>query len=773
MAGGDTDRFGGLLRQLRITAGFSQEALAERAGLSVDGVASLEAGRRNRPRAFTVGLLADALGLDPATRALFAARAAGQRAPAPAPPQAQRAPQAQPLPSLPAPLIGREDDLAVLTGLLREPGIRIVTLTGPGGVGKTSLAIGAAALAGAWFPDGVVFVPLASLRDPELVLPTVAMAFGLRDTTEAELRPRLLAHLAARHVLLVLDNTEHLLTAGLVVAELAGACPRVTILATSRAALRLRAERQLRVPALASGPAVRLFAERASAVDAGFEMDRATEDVVGQVCQRLDGMPLAIELAAARVRLLPPAALLSRLGGPLQLLTDGPRDLPERQRTIRATIDWSYSLLGDGERRLFAELAVFAGGCTLDAVEAVCRPGDRASLLGDLTMLVEQSLLAESGSGPRPRLQMQATVAEYAGERLDASADAEAIRGRHADWAVALAAEGAEGLENEAQVDWLDRLDAEQDNMRAALRWALDRQRGDIAVPLLGSLQWYWLRRGRHREARNWSDEVLALIARHPPAPALRATALRAAGWLACQRGDIAAARPLLEEAVQLSRATGDARTLGLALTGLGLAGSWGADPDRAGVTALLTEVLDLWRGLSWPVGQHMALVNLGLVALTGGDLDEAETYQRAGLAVAEQIRAPYRLGSSYSLVGQVELWRGRLDAAVPLFARALREFHSIRDPFMTGNCLFAFALVASGRGAYPRAARLIGAAAARYDASGTRLLAALEPAYQNLVATTRAALGGELFEAERRRGFALPADDAIRLALDGEPGHA
>ncbi len=269
----------------------------------------------------------------------------------------------------------------------------------------------------------MVFVALASLRDPELVLPTVAAAFGLRHTTEAELRPRLVARLATRRLLLVLDNLEHLLPASVVAAELVGACPGVAALATSRSALRLRIERQFRVPALATPAAVRLFAERASAVDVTFEMDPATEDVVSKVCSRLDGMPLAIELAAARIRLLPPAALLRRLDHQLQLLGGGPRDLPERQRTIRATIDWSYTLLGDDERRLLAELAVFEGGCTLDAIEAVCHPSPRRPLLGVLASLVEQSLFAESGSGEEPRLHMQATVAAPRSDNLHAASD--------------------------------------------------------------------------------------------------------------------------------------------------------------------------------------------------------------------------------------------------------------------------------------------------------------------------------------------------------------
>ena len=750
MAVDEPDGFGGLLRRARVAAGLSQEALAERAGLSVDGVAALETGRRSHPRAFTVGLLADALGLDRAARAVFAERATSPRHPAPAGP-----------PLLPAPLIGRDDDVTAVARLLQEPAQRLLTLTGAGGVGKTSLAIAAAGAVADRFADGVVFVSLASLHDPGMVLPTIAAAFGLRDTTATELRPRLTARLAESHHLLVLDNFEHLLPAAADVAELAVACPHAAVLVTSRAPLRLRPERQFRVQALTTAAAVRLFAERAAAAGAAFEVSGANEEVIATVCQRLGCLPLAIELAAARIRLLPPAALLQRLDQQLQVLTGGPRDLPERQRTIRATIDWSYSLLSTAEQRLFAQLAVFEGGCTLDAIESVCYPLH----LDDLASLVEQNLVAEA-ENEQPRLYMLQTVAEYARERFQALDDAETARRRHADWAVKLARESALGLEEEGQVKWLRRLDAEQDNLRAALRWALDREESGIAAALLGALQWYWLRRGHHREARGWSNAALALTRRRPPGPVDQADALRAAGWLAFQRGDRAVARPLLEEAVTLSRAAGDTRALGLALTGLGVAGSWGADPDRGHVTALLEEALELWRVLAWLPGQHMALNNLGTVAYAAGDLEQAEALQEAALKVAQTIGAPYRLGTSHLLIAQVQIRRGNIPAATTQLRLALRAFQRIQDPLMTANCLFGFALIAGGTGAHTRAARLLGAADALYLASGTQLIAALEQDHARLVSAATTALGQDRFDVERQHGATLPTSDAIDLAL-------
>jgi predicted ATPase len=458
------------------------------------------------------------------------------------------------LPLQPTLLVGREKEVADLCDLLLSDETSLLTLTGPGGIGKTRLALQAAADLLDDFPDGTFFVALASLTEAERFFSAVAVTLGVKETGERPLVETLKDYLGERHLLLLLDNFEQVLGAAPAVTELLGAAPGLKVLVTSRAPLGLYGEHEYAVPplsvpdvkhlpdlkTLSQYEAVRLFIERAKSAKADFEVTDESAPAVAEICVRLDGLPLAIELAAARIKMLPPNELLHRLTSRLKLLTGGARDLPERQRTLRATIEWSFALLEEGEQLLFARLAVFSGGRTLEAIEAICdAEGDLPMGAFDgVSSLLDKSLLRqEEGPGGEPRFVMLETIHEFAREKLGESAEAEEIKRTHAQYFLTLAEEADPELKGPDQLEWLERLEAEHDNVRAALSWASERKDVEVALRLGGALWWFWLVRGYHSEGRGWLEEALAMEGRG--SPEVRAMALVGVGALALDQGDL------------------------------------------------------------------------------------------------------------------------------------------------------------------------------------------------------------------------------------------
>lgn len=673
------------------------------------------------------------------------------------------------LPVQPTALLGRDEELTEVKAQLREPGTRVLTLTGPGGTGKTRLALQTAADVIDDFAHGVWFVDLSATTDPALVSGTIAQALGIREEGGTPLDRQLTEYLREKELLLLLDNFEHLLPAATLVSTLLAGAPNLKTLATSRAPLRLAGEREYPVPPLGvpdlrrlpaptrleSFPAVELFVERATAVRPSFALTEENAAAVARIVAELDGLPLAIELAAARIRMLPPQAILSRLERRLALLTGGARDLSRRQQTVRDTIAWSVDLLTTEQQALFARLSVFAGGCTLEAAEALCTSDHSLDVFDGLGVLVEHSLMRQDELMGEPRFRMLATIREYGQDLLERRGEAEALSAAHAAFYAAFA---EETLAEEDDAAWLRRLESEHDNVRSALAWLHRGGTPEEELRLAGALWGFWRVRGHLTEGRTRLEA--ALSRGDGAAGDVRARAVSGAGVLAEAQGDYESAAAHFEEALAWHRQSGDRVGMASALSNLGLVR---AGQERTAEAASLHEQsLALARETDDVVGVVVSLNNLGTLACMSGEHRRAADYYDEALTLSRQTgAASYTAMSLCNLAGATRS-AGDLERAATLYPMALRLCKELDFTDGIADCLAGLACIAAAREDFVLAARLLGAAEALSQASGQRLMPWDHADYELAVERTRRSLGGATFTAQSAEGRGMSLDSLV-----------
>jgi predicted ATPase/class 3 adenylate cyclase len=726
----------------------------------------------------------------------------------------------RPLNNLPVQLtsfIGRSSEIGNVRQLLCTE--RLVTLTGPGGSGKTRLAVQVATEMTEHFQDGIFFVALAPVTDAGLVPSTIAQSLGMPETPGQSIVDRLKAYLQNKSLLLVLDNFEQVIAAAPLVAGLLVACIQLKILVTSREGLRISGEREvpispLAMPDLSQLPspqslsqyaAVELFIQRARAVKADFQITTETAPAVAEICYRLDGLPLAIELAAARIKLLPPRAMLSRLEHRLEFLTGGGRDLPARQQTLRDAIGWSYDLLDENEQGLFRRLSVFTGGCSLAAAEAVA--GDefaQPSILDCLASLLDKSLIQQvEDTDGEPRFVMLETLREYGLEKLEMSVERDSVHRRHANFFLALAEQTRASLEIGGQIQWMNQMEQEHDNLRSALEWSKTAEgAGDICLRLAGVLGLFWEARGYFSEGRERLDLILKtepaqgrtaerarLLARaaelayrqsdYPATAAFAgeslaiyrqvgdkqgmAAALIKLGNAAIEMGDLATALGFLEEALKIWRELNDKHGIARALISLG----WSAlrTGDYSLAKARLAEALTLSRDLGDTRNIAFQLSGLGEIALRQGDTRHATQLVEESLELRRQLGNKWGIGVSLGILGWIALREGNWKGARAWLRGSLAVRGEIGDQSGSAWCLERLAEVTLAQGQVEKAVRLLAAGAALRASIRSVIEPVDQPGYASRIEALRAELGESRFASAWEEGGALTLEQAVAYA--------
>lgn len=818
--------FGQWLRLRRKALDLTQEELADRVFCSAVTIRKIEADER-RPSKEIAERLAEQLAIPSAERQAFirSARAelAASRLALTAPPTAQPSPPiaTQPrqrpgaLPVPPTPLLGREMELVALRQTFLQRGVRLLTLIGPPGVGKTRLALQVTADLRDYLAAGALFVPLAALTDPALVISAIAEVAGVAEEGGKSLAASVIAALREREILLVLDNFEHLLPAAPFVADLLAGLPGLRVLATSREALRLSGEHEFLVlplplprdgaqddatsDTLGQNPAVALFVQRAQAVQPFFTLTADNAPAVAAICARLDGLPLAIELAAARAKLFTPQALLARLADRFALLTGGARDLPARQRTLLGALDWSYALLDPAEQHLLNHLAIFAGGCTVAAAAAVGsgpwtvdrgpwtavqssvhRPPSTVhgppstDTLDTLASLLDKSLVRqEAGHDGEPRFWMLETIREYGLGRLVTEGLEQVARGRHTAYFAALAERCERQLQAAEQEAALAELGAEHDNLRAALAWAIGAGEAELAQRLVGLLAIFWHLRGFWGEGRAWAGRALAAGEATPRE--VRAGAHACAGFLAWGQSDFGAAREHLATSLVLARESGDRSRCAFALGVLGLLELYAG--DAAAAEPPLAESLTLYRGVAEPFGVAISLVRLGLVAAAQGRLAAASEDYAESLDLFRAIGNPWGIGISLTCLAELARVREDWAGAAGHYLESLRLLGELGSNWYYASALVGLASVIvaraereGGMAEFVRAVALLGAAVSLLDGVGGRFQPPERADHDRIVTAARAALSDADFAAAWANGRTAHAAGAITGLLDDVP---